>query len=243
VSSKNSDGIFSLQSYIEEKSQEIISFELQKHISNINIILFGPFFVGKYSLIERIINNSFNLMCRSCSGKDVETIKKVKVDLKNHSSIIYKYIILNEEESYISEKISFLENADIIIFLNSNDKLKVNTSKIEERVSLSDKKIIYCINKKDLLSDGETNETLKKFKILNNKLKDNPILLVSAKTSYGIQELKNKIEEYSINIIEKKNKFERQNSFFSTKSVNTNNTNFDLEPDNNKNKEKCCNYL
>ena len=239
VSSKNSDGILTLKSFIEEKSEEIISFELQKHIYNINIILIGPTYVGKSSLIERIINNTFNFNSHEPTGGP--DIKQVKVDLKNHSSINYKYIDVSGQESYISTWISFLDKADIIIFVNNKDDLEVKTSKIEERVLLSDKKIICCINKKDLFSDGENSESLKQFKIINNKLKDKQIILVSALTSSGIQELKNKINEYSINIIEeKKNKSKSKNMHSSTESLT--NKSFGLEPPTN-NKSNCCNYL
>jgi small GTP-binding protein len=239
VSSKNSDGILTLKSFIEEKSEEIISFELQKHIYNINIILIGPTYVGKSSLIERIINNTFNFNSHEPTGGP--DIKQVKVDLKNHSSINYKYIDVSGQERYISTWISFLDKADIIIFVNNKDELKVNISNIEERVLLSDKKIICCINKKDLFSDGENREALKQFKIINNKLKDKQIILVSALTSSGIRELKNKIKEYSINIIEeKKNKSQSKKIDFTTERLI--NKSFELDPSTNK-KEKCCSYL
>ena len=226
VSSKNSDGILNLKSFIEEISQKIISFDLKKYLHNINIILIGPTFVGKSSLIERIINNTFNFDSHQPTGGP--DIKQVKVDLKNHSSINYKYIDISGQERYISTWISFLENFDIIVFVNNNENLKVNISKIEERVLLSDKKIICCINKKDLFSDGENSEALRQFKIINNKLKDKPILLVSARTSSGIHELKNKIIEYSINIIEESQNNECLNSF-------------ELKPQI-KNEKRSCNY-
>ena len=59
ISSKNSDGILNLKSLIIKNSQDIVTNELERHIYNINIIVCGPSAVGKSSLIERIINNSF----------------------------------------------------------------------------------------------------------------------------------------------------------------------------------------
>ena len=64
--------------------------------------------------------------------------------------------------------------------------------------------IICCINKKDLYSDVENEDTIRDFKVKNDKLKDQPIILVSAKNSDGIKELKDKIVEYSLNIINPK---------------------------------------
>ena len=48
-----------LQNLLEEKSQEKVSNDLKRHKYNINIILIEGTSVGKSSLIERIINNSF----------------------------------------------------------------------------------------------------------------------------------------------------------------------------------------
>ena len=211
VSSKNSDGIFNLQNLLEEKSQEKVSNELKRHKYNINIILIGRSSVGKSSLIERIINNSFGYSSPTIAIEE----KYVKVDLKNHSSINYTYFDVCGQELYISTWIHFLDKVDIIIFVNEKDRLDVDTSIIEKRVLLSNVKIICCINKKDLFSDAENEKTIKEFKEKNKKLEDKPIILVSAKTSEGIDKLKDKINEYSINIVDKKiNEFEIENNPF-----------------------------
>ena len=200
VSSKNSDGIFNLESNLEERAQEKISNDLKRSNYTINIILIGNAFVGKSSLIERIINNSFPKFSRATEGIESNFIK---VDLKNHSSINYNYIDTCGQEQRRSTWIHLLDKANIIIFVNNKDELDVNTSLIEERVLLSDVKVICCINKKDQFSDAENAEVIKIFKKKNEKLKDKPIILVSALTSDGIEELKNKINEYSINIVDK----------------------------------------
>ena len=99
---------------------------------------------------------------------------------------------------------------------------------------LSNVKVICCINKKDLFSDAENEKTIKEFKEKNKKLEDKPIILVSAKTSEGIDKLKDKINEYSINIVDKKiNEFEIENNPF----------NLDYKQKNkrdNKKDEECC---
>jgi len=215
---------------IEEKSQEIITIELKRHKYNINIILIGPSNVGKSSLIERIINDSFNLKIKSTIG---HAIKPVKIDLKDHSSINYNFIDVSGQEQFFYSWMHFLDKVDIIIFVNDKERLKVDISKINGRVLLSDKKVFCCINKKDLFSDGENDKTLKKFKKENSELKDKPIILVSAKTSDGIKELKNKIKEYSLNIIEEKKNDEIQES----EKLDINN--IKLKPERND-KKHCC---
>ena len=180
VSSKSSDGIFNLKSLIKEKSREIISNESQRNRYNINIILIGGVAVGKSSLIERIINDYFE--SDSHAPTFFTDIKHTKVDLKNHSSINFKYFDVSGQENNIHTWIHYLDNVDIIIFVNNKDSIKINTSKIEKRVLLSDKKVICCLNKKDLISDAENEQILKSFKEANDKLIKYPILSVSAKT-------------------------------------------------------------
>ena len=152
-------------------------------------------------MIERIINNSFRNNINSTLGSYSNFIK---VDLKNRSSINYNYIETCGQEKYISTWIHLLDKANIIIFVNDKDKLDVNTYLIEERVLLSDVKVICCINKKDQFSDDENAKIIRIFKEKNEKLKDKPIIMVSALTYDGIEDLKNKINEYSINIVDKK---------------------------------------
>ena len=65
----------------------------------------------------------------------------------------------------------------------------------------------------------ENAEIIKIFKEKNEKLKDKPIILVSAKTSDGIDQLKDKITEYSLNIVDKKlNESQNENSSLSLNS-------------------------
>ena len=102
-------------------------------------------------MIERIINNSF----RNNINSTLDSFSNfIKVDLKNHSSINYNYIDTCSQEKYISTWIHLLDKANIIIFVNDKDKLDVNTYLIEERVLLSDVKVICFINKKDQFSDA-----------------------------------------------------------------------------------------
>ena len=232
VSSKSSDGIFNLKSLIKEKSREIISNELQRNRYNINIILIGGVAVGKSSLIERIINDHYEL--DSQAPTFYTDIKQAKVDLKNHSSINFKYFDVSGQENNIHTWIHYLDNVDIIIFVNNKDSIKINTSKIEKRVLLSDKKVICCLNKKDLISDAENEQILKSFKEANDKLIKYPILSVSAKTSDGIEELKSQILKYSLDIIEvKKNELKNQNY---SSSIERRESSFNLEPSIKKNK-------
>ena len=184
VSSKCDDGIDNLQNLLEKESQDIISKGLEKHKYIIKIIVIGPSGIGKSSLIERIIDGSY-------SEYKLFTIgilsKYEKVDLKNHCSINYCYYDTCGQEMYYRTWIQYLDNVDIIIFVNVKDEIKAYTHLVKTRILLQEKKIICCINKIDLVSDGEKKKVLNNFKSENSELKQQPIFLVSAKTSEGMK--------------------------------------------------------
>ena len=89
VSSKSNDNIDNLQNLLERESQDIISKGLERHKYTIKVLVIGPAGVGKSSLTDRIINDTFTLDPLSTLGV---SLKKIKVDLNNHSSINYQYI-------------------------------------------------------------------------------------------------------------------------------------------------------
>ena len=225
VSSKCDDGIDNLQNLLEKESQDIISKGLEKHKYIIKIIVIGPSGIGKSSLIERIIDGSY-------SESKLYTIgilsKYEKVDLKNHCSINYCYYDTCGQEMHYLTWIQYLDNVDIIIFVNGKDEIKAYTHLVKTRILLQEKKIICCINKIDLVSDGEKKKVLNNFKSENSELKQQPIFLVSAKTSEGIEELKNQIKNYALDITDK-----------IIDSSNRTNSTIDLSIEND-NKKKCC---
>ena len=200
VSSKTYEGIYNLQRSLKEKSQDIISKELQRHNYTIKIIVIGPSATGKSSIIERIIVGNYTEPKKSTTYTEQ---KVTKIDLKNHSYIKICYYDTCGQECLISTWINFLDNADIIIFVNNKEEIKVNTSAVKRRIFLSEKKIICCINKIDLISDAEKKKVLNNFKLENRELEQQPIFFVSAKTSEGIEELKKKILDYSLEITDK----------------------------------------
>ena len=201
VSSKSNDNIDNLQNLLERESQDIISKGLESHKYTIKVLVIGPAGVGKSSLTDRIINDTFTMDPLSTLGV---SLKKIKVDLNNHSSINYQYIDSGGQEKYRSIWNAYLIYADIIIFVNDDKRIKAYTNFVEDKLLLSEKKIICCINKMDLISDAEKNKVLKEYKLENDELKAQPIFLVSDKSKEGIKELTKKINEYSINIIDKK---------------------------------------
>ena len=219
VSSKSFEGILNLKNSIIKTSQEIVFDQYLREKYIVKIILIGPSGVGKSSLIDRIINDNFSDFKLSTIRPEK---KLVKIDLKNHSSINYQYIDTSGQEKYLPNLTYFLDSVDIIIFVNDKNQIKALTSIVEKKILLSDKIVICCINKMDLFSDGELEPILAKYKLENEELKDKPIFVVSAQTSEGINELKDKVNDYSINIIKKiiASKNDRKDSFRLNKDFN-----------------------
>ena len=97
-----------------------------------------------------------------------------------------------------------MKTIDIIIFICDKDDIHINIKMLEYYDYIYDKNIISCINKEDLLTEGEKNSILKKYKHENINLEKYPLLLLSPKESTGIDSLKNLISSYANNIISKK---------------------------------------
>ena len=235
VSSKTYEGIYNLQRLLKEKSQDIISKELQRHNYIIKIIVIGPVATGKSSLIERIIDGHYTERKNSTTSTEQ---KVTRVDLKNNSYMQICYYDTCGQECFISTWINYLDNADIIIFVNNKEEIKVNITVVKGRILLSKKKIICCINKIDLISDAEKKKILNNFKLENRELEKQPIFLVSAKTSEGIEEFKKKIIDYSKEIIDKI--IDSSNETKKTTIELTIDKDNNTKNDSKKNKKKCC---
>lgn len=86
----------------------------------------------------------------------------------------------------MEENIDILKKIDIIIFVNEKENLKINYELIEKKITLLNKKMIFCINKADLLIDG-IKETVRKNYLKNNNKEP---IFISALSGEGIKELK-----------------------------------------------------
>ena len=84
--------------------------------------------------------------------------------------------------------------------------MKIKFEIIEKKIILSKKKLIFCINKDDLIPTGGRTGIQKKYISLNKeKLKNEPIF-ISCLNGNGINDLKNKILQLGSEIIEERTK-------------------------------------
>jgi small GTP-binding protein len=194
-SSKNDNDFENIKLQIQNFSLNLIKNGLKTLKDEINICLIGPSMVGKTSIINRIINHDY-------IESTVLTTSLIKnycfVDLKNHCDVKYNYYDIPGQEKYMKEELTprIIKKIDIIIFVNDYKQMEISNKVLMQRLSnLKGKNIIFCINKSDLIHQGEIvkNEYIKINKpILGN----NEPIFVSAKTNEGIEDLNDKISEF-----------------------------------------------
>ena len=104
----------------------------------------------------------------------------------------------------MEKSLNILKKAEIIIFVNDNENLEVQNKIIEQKITLFGKKIIFCINKSDLISKKKS--FLNDYKNTNKKIleNNNNIFIVSAKDGDGIKGLKESINSLAIDILKEK---------------------------------------
>ena len=223
ISSKNSDNILTLQSHIKQFAVNIILNEINKHKQEINICFFGQSMVGKSSLINRIIKDEF-------IESTIATLKLIKkeyhyVDLKNHFDIKFNYYDIPGQEKYMEENIDILKKIDIIIFVNEKDNLKINYELIEKKITLLNKKMIFCINKADLLIDG-IKETVRKNYLKNNNKEP---FFISALSGEGIKEFKENLIKIGNEVIKERNINKKEESSNSVSRAAVESFNLDVK--------------
>lgn len=241
VSSKNSDGIINLLNKIKNFSTNIILDYIKHNNHEINICLFGESMVGKSSLINRLINDEY--IESTIATMNIQKHEYYHVDLKTNYDIKYNYYDLPGQEQLLNNNLNIFTKVDIIIFVNERENLKIKFELIEKKIILSNKILLFCINKDDLIPNGGRTGIQKKYKSLNKvKVIDNPIF-VSCSNGNGIKDLKNKILKIGNDIISKRS--QKENSVEKNTTVNRNNiklnkSKHDSKEKNIKEKKNCC---
>ena len=153
-----------------------------------NIVLIGDSSVGKTSILEKYVNNSFNIDLQN--KKLIEIYKKKIFVHPNTYNLKFWDITKFIGKSDISE-LDMFYNCDAIIFVSSYDNqlslenLNIWYQLLIEYIDLSTKEMIWFINKKDL----EEGKVLTKTQI-EKKSKDLQLEYyeVSAKTGENIDD-------------------------------------------------------
>jgi small GTP-binding protein len=222
---------YSNATYVYSKSNEII-----KTIYNLKVLLIGNSGVGKTSLLNRYINNSFNPH-QFCTLTAENKIKSINIDSSTSAQVTLWDTA--GQEKYRSLTRQFFLNTNGVILMydvcseNSFEGLKMWLDDIKNNTSNEDVSIILVGNKIDLEERCINYEDANKF------AQDNDMLYCETSSKEGIN-VESPFERITKEIVEKirrKQKFEKEVN--ENLSVNTTNAikgkDFSYE-----NRFKCC---
>ena len=227
---KNIDS-YSNATYVYSKSNEII-----KTIYNLKILLIGNSGVGKTSLLNRYITNSFNPN-HFCTLTAENKIKSINID----SSTSAKVTLWDTagQEKYRSLTKSFFLNTNGVILMydvcnnNSFEGLKMWLDDIKDYTKYEDISIILVGNKIDL------EERCINYEVANEFAQNNDMLYCETSSKEGIN-VESPFEKITKEIVEKirrKQKFEKEVN----ENISINTTNAVKGKDfANENRFKCC---
>lgn len=209
ISSKNDNDIQNLKNDIIFFAEDLTIKAIKSYNHEVNAILFGPSMVGKTTLINRIIYDYYQestilTLKLEKTSQQISLKDSCHFDFKNHDEIKINYFDIPGQIQYMEKSLNILKKAEIIIFVNDNENLEVQNKIIEQKITLFGKKIIFCINKSDLIS--KKNTFLNDYKNTNKKIleNNNNIFIVSAKDGDGIKGLKESINSLAIDILKEK---------------------------------------
>lgn len=202
--------------------------EIEKNNLEYKIITLGDSSVGKTSIINRFINDTFDEELTPTLGIK-HTFKTLEI---NNTKVKLSVIDTNGQEKYRSLSVSYFRHADVVLFIfNLNEPLSFNN--IQEWINVfndnnNKKKVIlkYLIGSKSDLEQRVDQNLIDEFANNNNML----YMATSAKTNNQINELFQKIGEDIIKEEEKKT-----NDMIRTKSSSR-----ILLKRKEKNRKKCC---
>ena len=202
--------------------------EIEKNNLEYKIITLGDSSVGKTSIINRFINDTFDEELTPTLGIK-HTFKTLEI---NNTKVKLSVIDTNGQEKYRSLSVSYFRHADVVLFIfNLNEPLSFNN--IQEWINVfndnnNKKKVIlkYLIGSKSDLEQRVDQNLIDEFANNNNML----YMATSAKTNNQINELFQKIGE---DILEEEEK--KTNNMIRTKSSSR-----ILLKTKEKNRKKCC---
>ena len=202
--------------------------EIEKNNLEYKIITLGDSSVGKTSIINRFINDTFDEELTPTLGIK-HTFKTLEI---NNTKVKLSVIDTNGQEKYRSLSVSYFRHADVVLFIfNLNELLSFNN--IQEWINVfndnnNKKKVIlkYLIGSKSDLEQRVEQNLIDEFANNNNML----YMATSAKTNNQIKELFQKIGEDILKEEEKK----------TNDMIRTKNSSRILLKTKEKNRKKCC---
>lgn len=232
----------------EEDDEEYgsVSYDIGKNIYRYNIILVGDSSVGKTSIINRFIENRFNMNIKATINIEFK-IKSIKLD--SNTIVDLKIWDTCGEERFHSITKNFYHSADgiFIVFdlgnMKSFSNIKLFLDDINEICDIKTKSIMIIGNKNDLPIEEKIikEKDIKKIMDINKEMK---YLDVSARSGDNIEDMfitmSKLIIDQKSKIIENEDE-NKDNNSQNKKIIISNSSVKDIKSNSReKHKEKCC---
>ena len=169
----------------------------------LNLVLLGESKVGKTTLKNRLLGKKFEYSLFSTVGCMSEFFQFSSENLPN-SNIIINIWDTAGQEVYNSACVRVIKKADIIIFMrdheNDNFEKWINLIKDNTFIESENLKLIFCLNKTDLLDDDEKHKINELLVNKAQRYKANSFLF-SSKNDNDIENIRNQIKTFAVNLI------------------------------------------
>lgn len=193
---KNENVINLLNKKIYEINKVLDTYEQGKYIKNgVNVVILGKPNVGKSSLLN-LLSKSEKAIVTDIPGTTRDIIEE-KINIGNIILNISDTAGIRETEDVIEKigvkkSIEKINEADLAIYLlNVEEKIEDKDLEVLSKIENKKVKLIVVINKMDKKENSKFNIIMKQIK----ELKIKNIIQMSIINNYGIDELKEKIEE------------------------------------------------
>ena len=180
----------------------------KKIIYTLNATLVGSINVGKTCLMQRLLGKKFyekttpTVNCFSYSFYfESKKIPNSKIEIKYWDTI--------GQELFRSLCTLPIKKADILIIVRDKETNDIEGEKgwlkfIEDnaKIELPDKKLIFCLNKTDIIDEEEKQEIFEDLtNIAQSQEYNGEVFCVSSKSSDGILNLQSRIKQFATNLV------------------------------------------
>ena len=177
--------------------------EKKENNYRLNLVLLGESGVGKTTFKNRLLGQNFEYYMLPTIALFSEFFQFSSENLPN-SNITINIWDTAGQEIYNSACVGVIKKADIIIFIRDHEKDNfekwINIIKDNTIIESENLKLIFCLNKTDLLDEDEKHKINELLVNKAQRYKANSFLF-SSKNDNDIENIRNQIKTFAVNLI------------------------------------------
>ena len=177
--------------------------EKKENNYRLNLVLLGESGVGKTTFKNRLLGQNFEYYMLPTIALFSEFFQFSSENLPN-SNITINIWDTAGQEMYNSACVGVIKKADIIIFIRDHEKDNfekwINIIKDNTIIESENLKLIFCLNKTDLLDEDEKHKINELLVNKAQRYKANSFLF-SSKNDNDIENIRNQIKTFAVNLI------------------------------------------